>query len=116
MKPLTTYDGGKAGNGKYQNIINHIPKCDTFIDAMVSNGGIFFNLNLPTLTVINDIKKSVIDRYIHASAHSTVVENKNYAGIIKRCDVATDTPSFVLGGSWRLFPTVFSPNSFFSLY
>jgi hypothetical protein len=50
--------GGKAGNGTYQAIINHIPKCDVFIDAMVGNGGIFFNLNLPALTVINDIDRS----------------------------------------------------------
>ena len=116
MKPHTTYNGGKAGNGTYQNIINHIPKCDTFIDAMVGNGEIFFNLNLRTLTVINDIDKSVIDRYNQASVPGIVVENKDYAGIIKKYDVATDTPSFVLGGSWRLFQQFFSLNSFFSLY
>lgn len=62
-KPYKTYNGGKAGNGTYQNIINHIPKIELFVDAMVGGGGIFFNLNLPALTVINDYDRSVSDKY-----------------------------------------------------
>lgn len=88
MKPFSTYNGGKAGNGTYQNIINHIPQCDTFIDAMVGNGGIFFNLNLPAVTVINDVDRAVIDRYNDASvAPGIIVENDDYAGIIDKYDV-----------------------------
>ena len=87
MKPLTTYNDDKADNCTYQYIINYIPKSDTFIDVMVGNGGIFFNLNLPTLTVINDVDKSVIDRYNDASVPGIIVENKDYAGIIRKYDV-----------------------------
>jgi site-specific DNA-adenine methylase len=88
MKPYTTYNGGKAGNGTYQAIINHIPKCEVFIDAMVGNGGIFFNLNLPALTVINDIDISLIDRYNDTSATkaAVIVECADYAGIIAKYD------------------------------
>lgn len=87
IKPYSTYNGGKAGNGTYQAIINHIPKCDVFIDAMVGNGGIFFNLNLPALTIINDIDRSVIDKYNDASATpGIIVENDHYTGIIAKYD------------------------------
>ncbi len=54
-KPFKSYNGGKAGNGTYQQIINYIPKHDVFVDAIVGNGGIFFNLNLPGLTIINAV-------------------------------------------------------------
>lgn len=87
MKPYATYNGGKAGNGTYQTIINHIPKCDVFIDAMVGNGGIFFNLNLPAITVINDIERSLIDRYNDTSATTAVIiECGDYTGIIAKYD------------------------------
>ena len=87
MKPFLTYNGSKAGNGTYQAIINHIPKHDVFVDAMVGNGGIFFNLNLPALTVINDIDRSVIDKYNDAPAPGLIVENAHYTGIINKYDV-----------------------------
>ena len=74
-KPFKTYNGGKAGNGTYQKIINHIPKCDVFVDAMVGNGGIFLNLNLPQITVINDIDTSVIDKY-----NKVLIDKHNYEG------------------------------------
>lgn len=62
-KPFKTYNGGKAGNGTYQQIINQIPKCDIYIEPMVGNGGVFHNLQLPALTVINDIDGRVIASY-----------------------------------------------------
>lgn len=87
IKPYKTYNGGKAGNGTYQQIINHIPKHDVFIDAMVGNGGILFNLSLPGLTVINDVDGSVIQKYKY-NGYSTavIVENDDYACIIAKYD------------------------------
>jgi DNA adenine methylase len=58
-KPYPTYNGGKAGAGTYQNIINHIPACDVFIDAMCGNLGVSSHLQLPPTTVLNDIDKKV---------------------------------------------------------
>ena len=65
MKRLfKTYNGGKNGNGTYQTIINNIPACKIFIDAMVGNGGIFTNLKtLPETIIINDFDTSIIDKY-----------------------------------------------------
>lgn len=87
IKPFKTYNGGKAGNGTYQQIINHIPKHDVFIDAMVGNGGILFNLSLPGLTVINDIDGSIIQKYkFNGYSTAVIVENDDYAGIIDKYD------------------------------
>jgi DNA adenine methylase len=58
-KPYRTYNGGKAGAGTYQNIINHVPACDVFIDAMCGNLGVSSHLTLPATTVLNDIDAKV---------------------------------------------------------
>ncbi|MFD2581524.1 hypothetical protein ACFSR6_03420 [Pedobacter vanadiisoli] len=82
-KPFNTYNGGKAGNGTYQQIINHIPKCDIFIDAMVGNGGIFYNLALPALTHINDIDPAVIAQHdVTRSATIVIKSNVDYRSLI----------------------------------
>lgn len=61
--PIKNYYGGKSGNGTYQNIINEIPKCATYVEPFIGGGGIYKNLHLPELTVINDLDGSVIDKY-----------------------------------------------------
>lgn len=77
--PIKNYVGGKSGNGTYQNIINEIPKCNVFIDAMVGGGGIFKNLELPEITVINDIDINVIDKYINDSLGNNIrISNLDY--------------------------------------
>ena len=84
--PFSTYNGGKAGNGVYQNIINHIPKCDIYIEPMVGNGGIYHNLKLPALTVINDIDADVIAAYNAAgSKENVLVFNYSYEHILVMC-------------------------------
>jgi hypothetical protein len=84
-RPFKTYNGGKSGNGTYQQIINHIPKCDVFVDAMVGNGGIVSNLLLPGLTVINDIDISVIDKYDVAVLGKKIIkENLCYRSLIDK--------------------------------
>ncbi|MGN7988686.1 hypothetical protein ACTJKC_15160 [Pedobacter sp. 22226] len=82
-KPFDTYNGGKAGNGTYQQIINHIPKCDVFVDAMVGNGGIVYNLALPALTHINDIDPSVIAKHdVGCSSTNIIKSNVDYKALI----------------------------------
>lgn len=101
-KPFKTYNGGKAGNGTYQQIINNIPKHDLFVDAMVGNGGIFLNLKRPGVTVINDVDGSVIKRFRDLIAKnddyghkdSLIVENDDYAGIIAKYECAADKVFF----------------------
>src|SRR4029077_20992344 len=38
---LTTYNGGKNGNGTYQQIINLIPPHKIYIEPFVGSGGIY---------------------------------------------------------------------------
>lgn len=89
IKPFSTYNGGKHGNGTYQQIINHIPQCKIFVDGFVGNGGILFNLKLPPLTIINDIDPSVIDRYNCYRSPSVIIENLDYTAVIDKYDNKT---------------------------
>lgn len=85
--PLSTYFGGKAGNGTYQNIINLIPRCKIFIDAMAGNGGIVCNLKLPALTVINDIDAGLISRYdVTACSTDVLCTSLHYQELIDKYD------------------------------
>lgn len=90
MKPFATYNGGKAGHGTYQKIINNIPKHSIYIEPMVGNGGILFNLNLPGMVVINDIDSAVIDKYDYKCLgyinRSVKVHNQCYSEIIEKYD------------------------------
>lgn len=82
QQPFNSYFGGKSGNGTYQTIINNIPKCHVFIDAMVGNGGIVCNLNLPDLTVINDIDTGIIGKYNIDRSYNIIKENLHYRDLI----------------------------------
>lgn len=85
-RPFPSYFGGKAGNGTYQTIINNIPQCDVFIDAMVGNGGVVCNLNLPGITVINDIDAGIIANYINNGRDIIIKENMHVADLIDAYD------------------------------
>lgn len=84
QQPFKTYHGGKAGNSTYQNIINLIPRCELFIDAMVGNGGIACNLKLPALTVLNDLSRSVIDQYNRFSGKHLIIENLHVLDLVDK--------------------------------
>lgn len=86
QKPRLSYNGGKSGNGTFQTIINQIPQCTTFIDAMVGNGGIVCHLKLPDLTVINDIDSAVIDGFIFDGSHQILKENIPVWDLIDKYD------------------------------
>ena len=86
VKPFKTYNGGKAGAGTYQTIINHIPECSCFIDAFVGNGGIVTNLRLPAVTVINDIDPGLIDKYDFVGHGTFIKESMDYKAVIAKYD------------------------------
>ncbi|WP_113636066.1 DNA adenine methylase [Nubsella zeaxanthinifaciens] len=77
-KPFKTYNGGKAGNGTYQQIINQIPKHRIYVEPMVGNGGVLHNLKLPSITVINDLDGSVIEKY-DETLFATDLVKSNYS-------------------------------------
>lgn len=86
-KPFKTYNGGKAGAGVYQNIINNIPLHDVYIEPMVGNGGVFHNLRLPPTAIINDIDPAIVAKYIfkiniNVSNTRVLVFNHDYAKIL----------------------------------
>ncbi|WP_316828098.1 hypothetical protein [Pedobacter miscanthi] len=86
-KPFETYNGGKGANGVHQQIINHIPQCGLFIDAMVGNGSIFLNLSLPRLTIINDIDRNVIAKYDVSGSKTEILKyNTTYSWLIVQYD------------------------------
>jgi hypothetical protein len=57
--PYKRYNGGKAGNGTYQQIINFIPSIQIYIEPFVGNGGILRNLLLPPSVMICDLDDEV---------------------------------------------------------
>ena len=92
LQPFKTYFGGKAAHGAYQNIINQIPRCKVFVDAMVGNGGVVRNLKLPNKTILNDIDSFVIDAFVHVGQPQSniVLENIDYRTLIKKYDSDED--------------------------
>ena len=62
-RAVINYPGGKHGAGSYQTIINQISPLSVYIEPFVGSGGVFHNLALPRHTIINDLDKSIIDKY-----------------------------------------------------
>lgn len=65
-KILGPYNGGKSGNGVYQNIINHIPPHKIYVAPFAGHCGIFRNKVPAQISVLNDNDSSVIDRWKRA--------------------------------------------------
>jgi len=94
QRPLKNYPGGKSGNGTYQTIINHIPQCRIFIDAMVGNGGIVSKIKLPGITVINDMDSGLIDLYNYSGHGKFIKENKDVLVLIDEYDIVSSQAFF----------------------
>lgn len=75
MKPFKNYNGGKHGNGTFQNIINKIPPHKIYCEPFVGNGGVFHNLAKPGITVINDLDSSVVAKYLAINKNLHFVKN-----------------------------------------
>jgi DNA adenine methylase len=83
--PSMRYPGGKGAPGAYHTIINHIPKCDVFVEAMVGGGAVFKHLNTDCRIVINDCDSSCIDAYDYASCYPGLnIYNVDYADLIAK--------------------------------
>ena len=87
-KAFKTYNGGKESNGTFQNIINHIPRCDRFVEVFAGNCTIARKINRPSVTVINDIDRSVYERLLKIATPSVIVENNCYQESIVKYDNA----------------------------
>jgi len=98
-KIFKTYNGGKNGNGTFQNIINNIPKCTHFIEVFGGSCAISRNIILPCSTVINDIDRSIYIKLLELSKHlqsNVVVENESYSHIIDKYDVVSCNTFFYM--------------------
>jgi site-specific DNA-adenine methylase len=103
-KPLQTYYGSKHSNGTYQQIINNIPACETFIDAMVGNGGIVTHLKLPSKTIINDIDPDLMDKY-SGDGRQIIKENLHVLDLIDKYDTNRSDKVFFYFDPPYLFET-----------
>lgn len=84
-RAIKKYNGSKAGNGTFQNIINNIPKCEVFVDCFAGSGTFAAKLLLPKLTILNDIDPSVIAKYNY-NEPGIIVRNNCYSSIIEEFD------------------------------
>lgn len=70
MRP---YDGGKSGSGTYQQIINHIPPHDIYIEPFAGHCGIFRKIRACSIAVLNDTDADVIDEiYLHLAKRKDI--------------------------------------------
>lgn len=58
---MTPYNGGKSGTGTYQQIINHIPPHDIYIEPMAGHCGIYRKIRPAAIAILNDVDKKVAD-------------------------------------------------------
>ena len=101
QQPFRTYNGGKSGNGTFQNIISQVSKCNIFIDAMAGNGGIASHISNAGIIVINDIDtgivskwKDLIDKNNTGHPGKIILENLDYWDLIVKYDIARSETVF----------------------
>lgn len=108
-KIFKTYNGGKGGNGTYQSIINHIPKCSRLVEVFGGSCAISRMIRLPGLTVINDIDRSIYEKLILLATHlkgtAVIVENKSYEDLIVKYDDDGSSDTFFYLDPPYLFST-----------
>lgn len=73
-KPFKNYNGGKDGNGTYQQIINTIPPHDIFIEPFLGNGAIMRKIKPAAMASIGiDIDASVILKWLETNPSITAI-------------------------------------------
>ena len=60
---LEGYPGCKGGAGVYQQIISHIPKCETLYIPFLGHCAITRNINRPRRLILNDKDPIVVDAW-----------------------------------------------------
>lgn len=78
MKNLPPYNGGKSGNGTYQNIINHIPPHGIYIAPFAGHDGVFQKIRRADISILNDKDKRVVDRWKTASILKDCIVCENF--------------------------------------
>jgi len=80
QQPITTYNGGKNGNGTYQTIINNIPPHKKYAELFVGSGAIYRRLLPAVITILNDIDAAVINTYADTGV---ILNNTDAAELIR---------------------------------
>lgn len=78
MSKLPPYNGGKSGNGTYQQIINHIPPHGIYIAPFAGHDGVFQKIRRADISILNDKDSRVIERWRHASILKNCLVCENY--------------------------------------
>ena len=95
-KPFSTYNGGKEGNGTFQNIINNVPKCTVFVEPFAGNCAIARHIARPAVTVISDIDSSIYGELLKLQKHGIIVRNECYKAVIAEYDCNNQGAFFYL--------------------
>lgn len=75
---MATYNGGKAGNGTYQNIINHIPPHSIYVAPFAGHDGVFQKIRRADISILNDKDQRVIERWKHNSLLKDCIVCENF--------------------------------------
>lgn len=78
MRNLPPYNGGKLGNGTYQQIINHIPPHGIFVSAFAGHCGVFQKIRRADISILNDKDQRVIERWKETSILKNCIVCENY--------------------------------------
>lgn len=78
MSKLPPYNGGKSGNGTYQNIINHIPPHGVYVAPFAGHDGVFQKIRRAPISILNDKDQRVIERWKKASVLKDCIVCENY--------------------------------------
>lgn len=79
-------------------IINLIPKCSAFIEAMTENGSIFDKIERPKTTIVNHADQSPEAKQKYNKYHNIIAENVPYHKLLALYSslLKKKTPSFSL--------------------
>lgn len=75
MSKLPPYNGGKSGNGTYQQIINHIPPHGIYIAPFAGHDGVFQKIRRSDISILNDKDQRVIETWKRVLKNCIVCEN-----------------------------------------
>lgn len=78
MSKLPSYNGGKCGNGTYQNIINHIPPHGVYVAPFAGHDGIFQKIRRADISILNDKDQRVIERWKKATILKNCIVCENF--------------------------------------
>lgn len=65
---INNYPGSKYASGSFQQIINLIPKHETYIEPFFGSGAIFFKKKLAEFSLLSDTIEDVILQHIYSDA------------------------------------------------